>query len=563
MTVFMALIDAAGIGSIMPFMIVLTSDNLNENEIIMHVYQFMNFQSLEDFKVFFGFILILFLFLSGFLRSFTIYRQAFFVQSCEHLVSRNILKKYFAQNYEWFLSQKSSEMGKSVLAEVATVVGRILLPVVNVITQVIVTMLILSMLLYVDYKLAIASCILIVGLYFLIFRLTRRYVNIIGEKRNAANALRFNILSEAFKTFKEIKHLGSEKRIIDAFDKPAKIYANAQAASSVITVTPRYLIEIAAFSLAISVIILQVKMGNDINNLLPVLSLFLFAAYRLMPAVQQIYGGLSQILFYKPSLDNLFDVFHEEVNRSDAENVVAMTRTLSGVNLVMSNVGYKYPKTEKKIVRHINLRIQPGDFVGVVGETGCGKSTLVDLMLGLLKPTEGSIYFEKENAVFSNHFFQTGYVPQRVNLVDTTVLENIAFGVNPDDIDIEKAIKCANVAQFGGVIKRLDEGIYTPVGEGGVALSGGQRQRVAIARALYSDPKLLILDEATNALDSNTESDVMIALKSFDPELAVVAISHKSEALSNFDSILFMEDGQIVNRTSGASFIADKEKFSK
>jgi ABC-type multidrug transport system fused ATPase/permease subunit len=289
---------------------------------------------------------------------------------------------------------------------------------------------------------------------------------------------------------------------------------------------------------------------STFNKSIPIISVYIFAGYRLMPALQQIYLSFCQLTFIGPSLDKLY---------KDLKNINSFEKkTQDKVNLLfndkitLTNIHYNYPHSTRTALKNISLTIPIKSTVGIIGPTGSGKTTIVDIILGLLEAQKGTLQVDqkiitKENARVWQHYI--GYVPQQIYLSDDTVAANIAFGIEPNNIDykmVEKAAKIANLNQF--IIEELPEQYQTKIGERGVRLSGGQRQRIGIARALYINPKVLVFDEATSALDNQTEKDVMDAINNLSKDMTIILIAHRLNTVKNCDNIFEVDKGQIINQ---------------
>jgi len=285
------------------------------------------------------------------------------------------------------------------------------------------------------------------------------------------------------------------------------------------------------------------------NNALPIVSLYVFAGYRLLPSLQQIYVAVTQLTFIRPALDKLHEEFKNLKKYNDNEDLDTLSLNKS---IILNNISYNYPNSSRTALKDISLSIPAKFTVGIVGSTGCGKTTTVDIILGLLEPqkgvleVDGKIITKKNSRSWQRSI---GYVPQSIYLSDNTVATNIAFGVDPKDIDqvaVEKASKIANLHNF--VIGELPEQYQTIVGERGVRLSGGQRQRIGIARALYHNPEVLILDEATSALDSQTEKVVMEAVNNLSKNITIILIAHRLSTVKNCDIIFKLDKGQLISQ---------------
>jgi ABC-type multidrug transport system fused ATPase/permease subunit len=288
---------------------------------------------------------------------------------------------------------------------------------------------------------------------------------------------------------------------------------------------------------------------GSFNNALPIIALYVFAGYRLIPALQQIYSAFIQLTFIGPSIDKLTrDIKNLKPSTlNQNEDILSFNKKIT-----LKNIHYNYPGTSRTALKDINLTIPAKSIVGLVGPTGSGKTTTVDIILGLLEPQKGTLQVDGKNITKKNsRSWQRciGYVPQHIYLSDDTVAGNIAFGVNPQDINlsaVKKAAKIANIHEF--VLELLPNKYQTRIGERGVKLSGGQRQRIGIARALYQSPKVLVLDEATSALDNLTEQVVMKSIYNLDQVMSIIIIAHRLNTVKNCDIIFKFDKGKIINQ---------------
>ena len=350
------------------------------------------------------------------------------------------------------------------------------------------------------------------------------------EGASKSNELRYTSVNEAFGSSKETKVNGLEKIFIERFSKASNSFARTIAASQVVAQLPRFALEAIIFGgVMLLLLYLMVQKGN-FNSAIPIVSLYVFAGYRLMPALQQIYSSLAQLSFIKPSVDKLYNDFKILTNKK-LEEEADFTFNKS-INL--KNVSYSYPNLSRNVLKNINLSISEKTTIGLIGSTGCGKTTLVDIILGLLEPKEGIIEVDKILTRQNIRSWQRyiGYVPQHIYLSDDTVSANIAYGQNFNEINqelVEKVSKVSKLHDF--VINELPQQYQTSVGERGIRLSGGQRQRIGIARALYNNPKILILDEATSALDIQTEQAVMNSISSLSNKITIIIIAHRLNTL--------------------------------
>ena len=549
----MALIDMIGIASVMPFIALLTNPEIIiTNKFINFAYQKSSIFGVEDeqsFLILTGFFVFLLLIISIIVKALTAYFQSKYIRYCEYSLSKRLIKKYIYQPYSWFINQNSSEIGKTILSETGNVIGKGLGPAVSLITNIIITITLLLMLLYVDTKLTLTVAFTVSVFYITFYLIIRKLLNKVAKKNFKDNGLKFKALLEAFSASKEVKAGGLEQIFINRFSKPAKSMAYNATLVEILTQLPRFALEAISFGGMILVIIFYMLATDNIASVLPIIALYAFAGYRLMPAIQKIFANITSLRVSGPAINYLYNDL-KNLNLKIDEN--PKDEFFFNESIKLKNIFYTYPKSSRTVLKNINLTIPAYSSVGIVGETGSGKTTTIDLILGLLEAQKGTL--EVDDKIVNNKNRRAwqnsiGYVPQQIYLADTTVSENIAFGVNVDKISqesVERAAKIANLHEF--IINELPSQYQTSIGERGVRLSGGQRQRVGIARALYHKPQVLILDEATSALDNKTEEAVMDAVKKLGKDITIILIAHRLNTVKNCDIIYKFEKGELINQ---------------
>jgi ABC-type multidrug transport system fused ATPase/permease subunit len=553
MILIMALLDMIGVASILPFMAVLTNPDIIQTNIILNkMFQASSIFGVENnqqFLLALGVLVFVLLITSLIFKALTTYAQIRFVQMREYSIGKRLVQGYLCQPYSWFLSRHSADLGKVILSEASTVVGNGMNPLMELITKGTVSITLIVLLIIVDPKLALMVGLSLGGAYGLIFYFTRSFLDRIGKERLKSNEIRFTAVSEAFGAAKEVKLSGLEQIYIKRFSDSAKSFAQTASAAAIIRLLPRFILEAIAFGGIMLVILYLMNQTGSFNNALPVISLYVFAGYRLMPALQQAYSSLSQLAFVGPSLDALSNEIKslKQFNLNQDQGVISFNKAIT-----LKNISYNYPNSSRTALKDINLSIPAKSTVGLVGSTGCGKTTTVDIILGLLEAQKGIL--EVDGQIISKQNLRAwqrsiGYVPQHIYLSDDTIAANIAFGVEPKDINqeaVEKASKISNLHEF--IINELPKNYQTTVGERGVRLSGGQRQRIGIARALYRNPQVIVLDEATSALDNETEKAVMDAVNNIGKDITIILIAHRLNTVKDCDIIFKLEKGQVIGQ---------------
>ena len=436
-------------------------------------------------------------------------------------------------------------------------------PMLDLLRQSAVTLAIVMILIFINPKLTIIVGLTLGIAYGLVYLLIRSFVAKIGHKRLEANRWIFTSISEAFGATKEIKVSGLEQAYVERFSDPAITLAKIKAKAGVIVYLPRFLLEVIAFGGMLLVVLYLMAQSGNFVNAVPLKALYAFAGYRLMPALQQIYTSLTTLRFITPALDAM----HKDLKSLQTSNSFQEQKPLQlEKNITLKNIYYNYPNASRTALKNIHFSISAGTKVGIVGATGSGKTTTVDIILGLLEAQKGSLQVDGKIINKDNiRAWQKsiGYVPQHIFLADDTIAANIAFGIDRDKIDnlaVERSAKMAKLYDF--IINELPQKFQTTIGERGIRLSGGQRQRIGIARALYHNPKVLILDEATSALDNLTEQEVMEEVKSLGNETTIIMIAHRINTVKECDTIFLLQKGELKHQGSFRELSESSDYFN-
>ena len=566
LSIISSLLDMMGVASIVPFIAVLSNPSLIETNIILiTLFQTLNTFGITTRQEFFftlGAIVFLLLIISLTAKAFLSYLQLHFVQMLEFSIGKRLVEGYLSQPYSWFLSRHSADLGKTILSEVGQIIGSGFEPFIELISKSLLAISLITLLIIFDAKIALTVGLSIGLAYILIFYFVHNYLNRSGKKRLFHNQLRFTSVNEVFGAAKEVKIGGLEQTFIKNFSNSAKIFARSQVSARIISQLPRYILESIAFGGVLILLLYSIAKTGSFNNALPIISLFVFAGYRLMPTIQQMYSSCTQLTYVGPSLNKLYDDLKnlKPFNENQDLSILPFNKAIT-----LNNIYYTYPNSTRIVLKDINLTIPEKSTVGFVGTTGSGKTTTADIILGLLEPQKGTL--EVDGKVITKLNLRSwqksiGYVPQHIYLSDDTVAANIAFGVEPKDIDqniVEKAAKIASLHEF--VLNELPKQYQTTIGERGVRLSGGQRQRIGIARALYHIPKVLILDEATSALDNQTEQVVMDAINNLKKDITIIIIAHRLNTVSNCDTIFLFSKGQLIKQGSPKELLKNDIKI--
>lgn len=550
---FMAIVDVAGVASIMPFMAVLASPELIEqNEILRAINGSLGHPDKNRFIIYMGGALLTVLVFANAFRAFTSYALMRFAHDCNHLVSKHLLASYLKQPYEWFLQKHGSELAKNILNEVQQVTNGSVLPFLQLLAHVAVAISLMLFLFVIEPKIALAAGIGLGSVYLLLYALVRRYLRRVGESRRQENKARFKVVHDSISGIKAIKAADIESNMLAQYGQHAQKLSDYEVIAHIIGQLPRYVMESFALGGMIVIAMYLVSAEGGVGQALPLISLFAFAGYRLMPALQQIYVQSTLLRYSAPALAAV----HRDVQKSlsyDGNHAEGgCQEQLFGLNecLQFDNVSFSFAEQKNAAVDGLSFTLKANSCMALVGTTGSGKSTVLDLMMGLLTPSAGAISVDGKTLNEDTHKqwrHRVGYVPQQVFLTDDDVSANIAFGVPHSDIDHDRVCLAASLADIDDfVTKHLPNGYQTVVGERGVRLSGGQIQRIGIARALYRDPDVLFLDEATSALDTVTERRIIANMRKLGSKTTVVMIAHRLSSVRDCDQILVMENGKLL-----------------
>ena len=549
----MAILEVAGIASIMPFIAVVSNPEIIEtNQWINLIYQIGGFTSTNSFLVFLGFVVLFIIVISNAFKATMIWLENKFVFGVTCNMSQRLFSHYLNQPYSFFLNQNTQILGKNFLMEVIQFVGNVLKPTTEIFSRLVVTLFILILLLCVDPLLTIII-ITILGLaYYSIYRLVQQKLARLGKERFDANSQRFKIAGEAFGGIKDLKILGREPFFLDNFSIHAKQVAKTVTIQQTISQVPRFIMESLSFGGILIIILYFLMIKGGIGQALPIIALYAFAGYRMMPALQSIFSSATTLRFNLAVIDSISESFSETTEDQFFRKFQNLDPLPIHDEIQLDNITFTYPGSIEPVVEDLNLTLRKNANVGFVGATGSGKTTTVDIILGLLKPQKGCLKIDGIPLTQKNlqrWQLNLGYVPQHIFLCDDTVAANIAFGISSSEIDmtaVEEAARIANLHNF--VTTELPKGYLTEVGERGVRLSGGQRQRIGIARALYHYPEVLIMDEATSALDGITEEAVIHAIRNLAGKKTIITIAHRLSTLRDCDVIYVMDKGRIIEQ---------------
>lgn len=569
--IFMGITEIAGIGSIAPFLSVVTKPSMvQENKFLKLAYDFFGFETFNSFVIALGFAVLGFVLLRNITAALVKFAEIRFAEKRGFRLSRRLMAKYLGQPYIFFLNRNSAELSRNILSEAGVVISTFLIPLLELMTRLVTVIAVIVFLILVDPQVAIMVSLFLGLLYGVIYIVVKKVLFNIGRRRLKANRKLFQLVQEVFGGIKDVKLLGKESIFLDSYATIAQKVARYQSNRKIIGSFPKYALDTIVFGSMIAMILyLLVSREGDFSDSIALLGIYAIAAFRLMPAMDGIFKQIANLRGTQAAVDalhvDLGTVSDEEESLWQVKSVRERLPFKNEIRL--ENIIFTYPGSHDPVINKQSLIIQKNSTIGFAGPTGCGKTTLVDIILGLLRASSGNMIVDGINITEENLAFwqaNLGYVPQTIYLSDDTIARNIAFGVPSGEIDLEKVKQAAQVAHLDNFIEtEMSNGYETFVGEKGIRLSGGQRQRIGIARALYHDPEVLVLDEATSALDGITEAIVMEAIEELAGKKTIILIAHRLTTLKAADTIYIMEKGEIIERGTYNELIQKSSRFQK
>ncbi|GGY82206.1 ABC transporter ATP-binding protein [Cellvibrio zantedeschiae] len=558
---FSAIVQVVGVASIAPFIgIISNPDSIHTNPVFQKIYSLGNFTSSQSFILAFALLSIAMIFISNGISALTLWLQLKFSIYLGSSFQYQLFDRFINRDYLFHKSTNYNKLISIISSDAPRFIYMVLQPYLMMCSQAFVAFIILIGLLFLDPVIAIGSALLIGGAYLGTYWIIKRSLKKHGELITARNRAIQSLLSESFIGIKDIKLNSLESKYTANYRSINKKGLDSTAYISLSGELPRFAIETISFSAILLFAILLLSQNSDSAGIVSILSIYAIAGYKLLPTMQQMYKSISSIsangmvvLELKSNLD---------VITHSSENSASPMRDINEINL--TNIRYQYPKTDKPVLDSVSVNFSKGELNTIAGPSGSGKSTLADIILGLLPAEHGELLVNR-NVVAGDlkYSYQRsiGYVPQHIFILDDSVAANVAFGVERENVDIEKvkyALKQANAMEF---VEKLPQGINTGLGQDGKLLSGGQRQRIGIARALYRSNQVLILDEPTSALDIESEHEIMQLLNELKNEVLIIVISHRPAAIKLSDKITVIADGKLLANGEYSQLISENEYF--
>lgn len=485
-----------------------------------------------------------------------------------HNLGMRLLSSYLGKPYKFYLKNNTSELQTYIISEVGSLTGGVIVPIIEIFSRSFVAIIILILLFMVDPNIALVMFGGLGSAYVLIYMSQKNYLKKIGKHRIEMNLLRYKTLKEAFEGIKTIMVYNKRDFFFQRYEYASREFSNIQPVYNLLLAIPRSALEFLAFGSILGVTIYLYISAGDIQSALPRLSLYAVAGYRLLPALQKIFAALAKLRHNLPIVDKVYKdlaLNHQQAQIDPIASDFEMPAVPFKNKIELDFLQFRYEAEQEPIIDNLDITIKKGQTIAFIGSTGSGKTTLIDLVVGLLHPTSGGIKIDglqlnPDNVKAWQQ--QIAYVPQEVFLFDNTISRNITLGIDEKDIDIkqlERATQLADIYQF--ISETLPDGFETNIGDRGVRISGGQRQRLGLARALYTLPSVLVLDEATSALDSITEKSVIESLKTLPQDITTIIIAHRLSTVKHADCIYILDKGKVAAKGSYEMLVESSDTF--
>lgn len=543
-----SLLEFMGVSLVLPFVQLVMDPEGQDSELIRLLERLFHVSTGRELLFVTGILLMaVYILKNGYLLFMKKVELRFIFNNRLELAGR-LMKSYMEKPYTFHLEKNSSEVLQNVTFEVNKLYDLILYAM-ELVSDVLIILMISVFLLLKDAMITLVVVVLLGVCSLFYFGFMRERTEAYGRQNQIYNSRMLQAVHQALGGIKEIKLLAREGYFVRAYKENGKRYASSLKKGQFLQYVPRYLIETICVCGILSVVLIRISMGTQIRELVPQLSVFAVAAFRLLPSVNQVNRLLGNIIFLSPSVSRIYeDIQKTDIRLSGSCSEERCRQLLPADQISFQDVSFGYPGKGEEILSHINVNIPVGNSVGFVGSSGAGKTTLVDLLLGLLCPDSGGIFYGDQDIRDYKESWgrKLGYIPQNIYLADDTLRRNVAFGIPDSLIDEDRVWKALRRAQLEDFVKTLEDGLDTRIGEAGVRLSGGQRQRIGIARALYQEPEILVLDEATSALDMATEQAVMEAVEHLRGTCTLLMIAHRTSTLEACDQIYRVEDHKVT-----------------
>ncbi len=552
MMVIAAGLEVLGIGMIPAFVsIVATPDRVLEHEFWGPWLQRMGIEGSRDLLIYGASTLIVIFFIKNLYIVAYRYFEARFIYNRRYVFSHKLMRAYMQAPYTFYLQRNTNDLLRNTTSEVNLLINKVLAPFMKIAKEGIMGLGVLIFLFAMEPLITLFVILAMGGVAGLFLFITQRKVKAYGVEAQKYRRDMLKSARQGFGGIKDARVMNREAHLIEVFRRMALRSSKLQMMKKVISEIPRPLVETIAVAGIMAIALIMHLQGRPIVDIVPVIALFGVATVRLMPAIEQSTRQLTELRYNLAAVNPVYDDLtalkkYQQEFRTDRQK---REKTTFSDRIAIRGLHYHYPDSNEQALNGVNLEIPRGSAVAFVGPSGAGKTTIVDVLLGLLEPQQGEILVDGKNIFDSISAWQRniGYIPQFIYLSDESLRSNIAFGLPDEEIEEDRILRAVELAQLNELVERLPEGLDTRIGERGARLSGGQRQRIGIARALYHDPQVLVMDEATSALDNITEQHIIEAIDALKGERTIVMIAHRLTTVMNCDVLYMMENGKIVD----------------
>lgn len=546
-----AFVELVGVSAVLPFIsAVLNPDQILEAPVLGDLYRILGFGDINEYIVFLGGAIIVIYILKNIYVYIMHSMQYRFTYENQRRLSYKMMDCYMKQPYLFHLDHNSAELSRNINEDTVSFFEAILAGL-QLASEGGVCLALLLFLLYEDVSITLGIIALVGGFGLVFMKVFRKRLKAAGKRsRNKQGSTKQAVL-EALGGIKEIKVLNREQVFVDNYNEDYKDYAESNRKFKVYGMIPKPVMETISISGLLLIVCVKIALGADAATFIPTISVFAVAAFRMLPSANRMAEYLSRIMFSKPAIDAIYHDLKEIDGLLENKRVTEDTDEISfQKEIVVKDISFHYPNRERNIFSHANLTIPKNKSVAFIGPSGQGKTTLADIILGLLEPQEGAVLVDGVDIRRGMRAWnrKLGYIPQTISLLDASIRDNILFGIDKERIDEKRLQEALQEAQLKDFVDTLEAGLDTVIGEGGVRLSGGQRQRIGIARALYHNPEVLVLDEATSALDNETEAAVMEAIDYLAGSKTLIIIAHRLSTIQNCDLVYQIDGGEIVQQ---------------
>lgn len=558
MIVIGSLFELLGVTAILPFIeVAMDPRAIQKSDKLTFAYEHMNVGSTNEFLAILAIMLIVIYVIKNVYLSVMNYSIYRFTYNNQRNIAVRMHDAYMKQPYAFFLDHNSTELFRNIDVDTSMLFDTIL-SVLQLMVEIIVCMLLLVYLLIMDKTITIVVGVIIVFAFFAVIRTLKKDLNNRGRVVRDCRASMGKWLLQSFGGIKETKIMERDRFFVKTYDGIYSRFAHNHCIYQTLSYLPKPMMETLCVSSLLAVVAFKLLRGVDSTYFITTMSVFAVAAFRLLPAFNRITGFLSRIMFNHTAVNSIYDALKEVelLEKMMKEEQVASETITFKDSISVENVSFTYPNTAEPVLSGVDVTIPLNKSVAFIGPSGAGKTTLVDIILGILRPQSGKVMVDGYDVFthIKSWHEKIGYIPQTIYLNDDTIKHNIAYAISDDKIDMDKIERVIEEAQLKDFIDTLENGIDTEIGERGVRLSGGQRQRIGIARALYNDPEVLILDEATSALDGDTESAVMEAIEMLAGKKTLVIIAHRLTTIRNCDIIYEVNDRTVMRKNKADLF---------